>query len=118
MKCGETYLGFHMYGQMSCEGMPRNRAIPMTLNEILIRLGRVSNVLAALGEQHAVGEPPDTHLYNLVLIAATKLGPPHLVLTMYHRCNPCSMPAANYFFLCCKPASCCETNDQKVINPS
>ena len=65
--------------------MPRDRAIHATLIETLIKLGRVSDALAALGELHAIQEPADTHLYNLVLVAATKLCPPGFALTVYHR---------------------------------
>lgn len=87
VKCGETDLAVDVYGQMKGEGMPRDRAIHVTMIEMFIKLGRVSDALASLGELHAIGEPPDTHLYNLVLVAATKLGPPRFALTVYHRCD-------------------------------
>ena len=87
VKCGETDLAVDVYGQMKGEGMPRERAIHVTMIEMFVKLGRVSDALAALGELHAIGEPPDTHLYNLVLVAATKLGQPRFALTVYHRCR-------------------------------
>ncbi len=50
------------------------------------QLGRVDEALSALADLNALGEePPDTHLYNLVLGAATKAGPPRAALTVYHR---------------------------------
>ena len=50
------------------------------------QLGRVDEALSALADLNALGdEPPDTHLYNLVLGAATKVGPPRAALTVYHR---------------------------------
>ena len=100
VKCGETDLAVDVYGQMKGEGMPRDRAIHVTMIEMFIKLGRVSDALAALGELHAIGGPPDTHLYNLVLVAATKLGPPRFALTVYHRCDPTS--SVN-----CRPKLCC-----------
>lgn len=87
VKCGETDLAVDVYGQMKGEGMPRERTIHVTMIEMFVKLGRVSDALAALGELHASGEPPDTHLYNLVLVAATKLGQPRFALTVYHRCG-------------------------------
>ena len=87
VKCGETDLAVDVYGQMKGEGMPRERAIHVTMIEMFVKLGRVSDALAALGELHAIGDPPDTHLYNLVLVAATKLGQPRFALTVYHRCR-------------------------------
>ena len=50
------------------------------------QLGRVDDALSALAELHAASdEAPDTHLYNLVLGAATKLVPPRAALQVYHR---------------------------------
>ena len=57
----------------------------MALIKTLIKLGRVNNALAALGELHAFQDPAETHLYNLVLVAATKIGPPGFALTVYLR---------------------------------
>ena len=86
MKCGETDLAVDIYGQMGREGMPRDRSIFVALIEMFVKLGRVPDALSALADLHALGEPPDTHLYNLVLVAATKMGPPRFALTVYHRC--------------------------------
>lgn len=88
VKCGETDLAVDVYGQMGREGMPRDRSIYITLIEMFVKLGRVNDALSALADLHALGEPPDTHLYNLVLVAATKMGPPRFALTVYHRCCP------------------------------
>ena len=85
VKCGETDLAVDVYGQMKGEGMPRDRSIHVAMIEMFVKLGRVSNALSALGELNSIGEPPDTHLYNLVLVAATKHGPPRFALTVYHR---------------------------------
>lgn len=52
-----------------------------------LQLGRVDEALSALADLAVLGDaPPDTHLYNLVLGAATKSGPPRAALTVYHRC--------------------------------
>lgn len=90
VKCGETDLAVDVYGQMGREGMPRERSIYITLIEMFVKLGRVNDALSALADLHAFGEPPDIHLYNLVLVAATKMGPPRFALTVYHRCRPAS----------------------------
>jgi pentatricopeptide repeat protein len=88
VKCGETDLAVDVYEQMGRESMPRDRSIYVTMIEMFVKLGRVSDALAALAELHKLGEAPDTHLYNLVLVAATKAGPPRFVLTVYHRWAP------------------------------
>lgn len=75
-----------VYEQMGREGMPRDKSIYVSMIEMFVKLGRVSDALSALGDLHALGDPADTHLYNLVLVAATKVGPPRFVLTVYHRC--------------------------------
>lgn len=105
VKCGETDLAVDVYEQMKGEGMPRDRAIHVTMIEMFLKLGRVSDALAALGELHAIGEPPDTHLYNLVLVAATKLGPPRFALTVYHRCDSVPLRQLSNKFSHRNPAS-------------
>ena len=60
VKCGESDLAVDVYGQMKGEGMPRDRSIHVAMIEMFVKLGRVSNALSALGELHAIGEPPDT----------------------------------------------------------
>lgn len=102
VKCGETDLAVDVYGQMGREGMPRDRSIFVALIEMFVKLGRVPEALSALGDLHALGEAPDTHLYNLVLVAGTKMGPPRFALTVYHRCvhSSCHACFALQMYMC------------------
>jgi len=108
VKCGETDLAVDLYGQMGREGMPRDRSIYVTLIEMFVKLGRVSDALSALADLHTLGDPPDTHLYNLVLVAATKMGPPRFALTVYHRCAAANTIKTQWFssqprhLICCR----------------
>ena len=98
MKGDKLDLAVDTYEQLKGEGMPRDFTTCLTMIKRLIKLGCVCNALAALGELHAIGNPPDTHLYNLVLVAATKLGPPCFALTVYHRSDSVSVPQSFLFY--------------------
>ena len=111
-KCGEIGLAVDILGQMKGEGIARDRAILVTTIKILVKSGRVSDALAALEELHAIGEPPYTHLHNLVLAAATKLGPPGFALTVYHRCHSVSVRQLLKKIFCRDLTSCPKTTDQ------
>ena len=50
--------------------------------------GRVKDALAVLGDMRGADIPPDTQLYNLTLVAATKSGPPRAALEVYQQCAP------------------------------
>lgn len=45
-----------------------------------------------LTDMRAADFPPDTQLYNLTLVAATKSGPPRAALEVYQQCAPASRP--------------------------
>ena len=50
--------------------------------------GRVKDALAVLSDMRGADIPPDTQLYNLTLVAATKSGPPRAALEVYQQCAP------------------------------
>lgn len=85
VKGGETDLAVDVYHKMGTEGMARPRSIFATIVDVHVRNGKLQEALAVLGDMHDAGLAPEVHLYNLLLVACTKLVQPRSALDIYKR---------------------------------
>ena len=85
VKGGETDLAVDVYKKMGAENMARERSVFSTMVDLYVRSGQLRDALGVLGDMHAAGLTPEVHLYNLLLVASTKLAQPRSALEVYQR---------------------------------
>lgn len=86
VKGGETDLAVDVYRKMGSENMIRERSVFSTMVDLYVKSGQLRDALGVLGDMHAAGLTPEVHLYNLLLVACTKLAQPRSALEVYQRC--------------------------------
>ena len=57
VKCGESELAVDVYGQMGREGMPRDRAVHVTMIEMFVKLGASATRWRPSGSCTPAGSP-------------------------------------------------------------
>lgn len=89
VKGGETELAVDVYRKMGAEGMAREHSLYATMVDLHVRSGQLREALGVLGDMKEAGLTPEVHLYNLLLVACTKLAQPRSALEVYQRWGSC-----------------------------
>ena len=88
VKCGEVELAIDVYRQMGAEGMAREKMDFQTMVDVFVKMGRHIEALGVLDDMRKAGQPAEVQLYNLIVLACTKLNNQRAALDVYKRWAP------------------------------